>query len=92
MHKCLNFRVMAPEMLLGATNYTNTIDIWAAGVIMANIYLRKPLFHGTTDIDYLLRICSILGTPDKVNTNIFVVEEAYRYNLYAFSSFKLANT
>ena len=53
----------APEVLLRSTNYNSPIDMWAAGVIMAEMYLIRPLFPGTSETDEIFKICSVLGTP-----------------------------
>eukprot|EP00126_Sphaerothecum_destruens_P008006 Sdes_comp20054_c0_seq1m12925 len=57
----------APEILLRATNYNSPIDLWATGTIMAELYNLKPLFPGTSEVDEIYRICSVLGTPTKVS-------------------------
>ncbi|CAG0880451.1 unnamed protein product [Cyprideis torosa] len=54
----------APEVLLRSENYNSPIDIWALGCIQAELYTFRPLFPGTSEIDQLFKICSILGTPD----------------------------
>ena len=53
----------APEQLLRANNYTYKIDIFSMGCIMAELFLMGPLFSGTSEIDQLTKICSLLGTP-----------------------------
>lgn len=53
----------APELVLRSKFYNSPVDIWAAGVIMAEMYLQKPLFPGNTETDQLFKICLILGTP-----------------------------
>ncbi|EQC36303.1 CMGC/RCK/MAK protein kinase [Saprolegnia diclina VS20] len=55
----------SPELLLRASTYNSPIDLWACGCIMAELYLGKPLFAGSTEADQMCRICSILGTPTK---------------------------
>lgn len=55
----------APEVLLRSTNYSSPMDIWAIGCIMAELYTLRPLFPGSSEIDEIFKICSILGTPDK---------------------------
>ncbi|KAK3879244.1 hypothetical protein Pcinc_016174, partial [Petrolisthes cinctipes] len=55
----------APEVLLRATTYSSPIDIWAVGAIMAEIYTFRPLFPGSSEIDQIFKICSVIGTPDK---------------------------
>ncbi|XP_005187346.2 serine/threonine-protein kinase dyf-5 isoform X1 [Musca domestica] len=55
----------APEVLLHSTNYGSSIDMWAMGCIMAELYTFRPLFPGSSEVDQLYKICSVLGTPDK---------------------------
>jgi serine/threonine protein kinase len=57
-----------PEILLRSTNYNAPIDIWAIGCIAAECYTLRPLFPGSSEIDQLFKICSVLGTPSKVTT------------------------
>lgn len=53
----------APEVLLRAPNYNSPVDMWAVGTIMAELYMRRPLFPGTSEPDQMFKICSVLGTP-----------------------------
>ncbi|KAF5225684.1 protein kinase [Trypanosoma cruzi] len=53
----------APEIILRSTHYNSPIDIWACGVIFAELYLNRPLFPGSSDSDQLFKICSIMGSP-----------------------------
>ncbi|XP_065084257.1 probable serine/threonine-protein kinase DDB_G0268078 [Ochlerotatus camptorhynchus] len=55
----------APEVLLHSTRYGSAIDLWAVGCIMAELYTFRPLFPGSSEVDQLFKICSVLGTPDK---------------------------
>lgn len=41
----------APEILLRSTNYNSPVDIFALGCIMVELYLMKPLFNGSSEID-----------------------------------------
>lgn len=41
----------APEILLRSTNYNSPVDIFALGCIMAELYLMKPLFNGSSEVD-----------------------------------------
>lgn len=56
----------APEVLLHSTRYSSAIDLWAVGCIAAELYTFRPLFPGSSEVDQLFKICSILGTPEKV--------------------------
>eukprot|EP00760_Papus_ankaliazontas_P028038 PhM_4_TR3497/c0_g1_i1/m.60907/K08829/MAK; male germ cell-associated kinase len=53
----------APELLLRSTTYNSPVDLWAVGVLMAELYTLRPLFPGTSESDELFKICSVLGTP-----------------------------
>jgi protein kinase len=53
----------APEVLLRSVKYNSPIDLWAVGVIMAELYMLRPLFPGSSEPDQLHKICSVLGTP-----------------------------
>ncbi|KAJ2886868.1 negative regulator of the PHO system [Coemansia asiatica] len=55
----------APDVLLGSRNYSNTIDIWSAGCIMAEMFTGRPLFAGSSNDDQLIKIFRILGTPSE---------------------------
>lgn len=55
----------APELLLGSTHYTHSIDIWATGCIFAELMLRKPYLPGDSDLEQLRLICKALGTPSR---------------------------
>ncbi|XP_053566355.1 serine/threonine-protein kinase ICK [Bombina bombina] len=57
----------APEVLLRSTNYNSPIDLWAIGCIMAEVYMLRPLFPGSSEIDTMFKICQILGTPKKTD-------------------------
>ncbi|XP_028815143.1 mitogen-activated protein kinase 12 [Denticeps clupeoides] len=53
----------APEIILSWMHYTQTVDIWSVGCIMAEMLLGKPLFKGNDHLDQLTEIMKITGTP-----------------------------
>lgn len=53
----------APEIILKSTNYNSPVDIFAVGCIMAELYTLSPLFKGNSEMDQLVKIMSVLGTP-----------------------------
>ncbi|MED6177035.1 Cyclin-dependent kinase F-1 [Stylosanthes scabra] len=66
---CLTSRVgtrwyKAPELLCGSTDYGLGVDLWSLGCIFAELLTLKPLFPGTSDVDQLSRIISVLGNID----------------------------
>jgi cyclin-dependent kinase len=55
----------APEVLLGAAHYNLGVDIWSVGCIFAELINNSPLFPGDSEIQQLLFIFMLLGTPRK---------------------------
>uniref|UniRef100_A0A914C6R6 Glycogen synthase kinase-3 n=1 Tax=Acrobeloides nanus TaxID=290746 RepID=A0A914C6R6_9BILA len=55
----------APELIFGATNYTNSIDVWSGGTVMAELLLGHPIFPGDSGVDQLVEIIKLLGTPTR---------------------------
>ncbi|XP_067128508.1 cyclin-dependent kinase 11B-like isoform X1 [Centruroides vittatus] len=55
----------APELLLGAKEYSTPIDMWSVGCIFGELLSMKPLFPGKSEIDQLNRIFKDLGTPSE---------------------------
>uniref|UniRef100_A0A8C9TD47 mitogen-activated protein kinase n=1 Tax=Scleropages formosus TaxID=113540 RepID=A0A8C9TD47_SCLFO len=53
----------APEVILNWMHYTQAVDIWSVGCIMAEMLLGKPLFKGNDHLDQLTEIMKITGTP-----------------------------
>lgn len=53
----------APEVVLLASQYTKSIDIWAAGCILCELITRQPLFAGKDYKDQIRKILAVLGTP-----------------------------
>ncbi|KAE8730143.1 Cyclin-dependent kinase G-2 [Hibiscus syriacus] len=67
--KCLMLQLLegvkAPELLLGARQYSTAIDMWSLGCIMAELLSKEPLFNGKTEFDQLDKIFRTLGTPNE---------------------------
>lgn len=55
----------APELMLGATEYTTAIDIWSIGCVLGELLIGKPLFPGDSSVDQLVKIIQVLGTPTR---------------------------
>ena len=50
----------APELILCLTNYTTAIDIWAAGCILAELFLLTTLFDGKNEGEQLFKIFQLV--------------------------------
>lgn len=56
----------SPELLLGETQYTASVDVWSAACVMVEIFNRSAIFPGDgTELSQLDKIYSILGTPSR---------------------------
>lgn len=52
-----------PELLYGAEIYTQDVDLWSAGCIIAEVFMKKPLFCSDSDIGQLFCVITSLGSP-----------------------------
>ncbi|KAH9300690.1 hypothetical protein KI387_012273, partial [Taxus chinensis] len=64
-HMVVTLWYRAPELLLGAKQYSTAIDMWSLGCIMAEFLAKEPLFNGKSEIDQLDKIFRTLGTPNE---------------------------
>lgn len=51
------------EILLGATRYGYSVDMWSAGCILGELVLGKTLMAGKLELEQLNLIFDLLGTP-----------------------------
>lgn len=70
----------APELIVGCSLYTTKIDIWGLGCVIAEMFLGKPIFQGTSPETQLKEIAKLLGPPP--NTFFFKSNPQYRGNMY----------
>ena len=52
----------SPEVLMGLS-YATPVDVWSCGCIFAELFLRKALFNGLYEMDQLIKIFDVIGTP-----------------------------
>uniref|UniRef100_A0A8C9TPA1 cyclin-dependent kinase n=1 Tax=Scleropages formosus TaxID=113540 RepID=A0A8C9TPA1_SCLFO len=55
----------APELLLGAKEYSTAVDMWSVGCIFGELLTQKPLFPGKSEIDQINKIFKDLGSPSE---------------------------
>ncbi|KAM3863946.1 cyclin-dependent kinase 4 [Diretmus argenteus] len=60
----------APEVLLNSAEledmlHMSSVDMWSAGCIFAELFLLKPLFHGSTEAQQLQNIFEAIGLPSQ---------------------------
>ncbi|KAH9932200.1 kinase-like domain-containing protein [Fomitopsis serialis] len=54
-----------PELLLGARQYGGEVDMWGIGCVLAEMFWRRPILPGGSDIDQLEKIWQLCGTPNE---------------------------
>uniref|UniRef100_A0A915K2E7 Protein kinase domain-containing protein n=1 Tax=Romanomermis culicivorax TaxID=13658 RepID=A0A915K2E7_ROMCU len=55
----------APEILLAAKRYTMGVDMWSVGTVLAEMLLEKALFPGTSTLNQIELIASLLPPPSQ---------------------------
>merc|ERR1712190_631756 len=60
---CTTLWYRAPELLYGAKFYGQSVDIWSAGCVVAEMFLRQPIFQGRGEFDMLAKVFEKRGTP-----------------------------
>ena len=61
----------APELLLGTKYYTPSVDLWSAGLVLAELLLSSPCLTGDTPIEQLSLIVKLLGSPTSGDLSAF---------------------
>lgn len=54
----------APEVIFNWMHYSQTVDVWSAACILAEMITGQVLFPGHDSIDQLQKILRLTGTPD----------------------------
>lgn len=67
----------APELLLGDTKYSKSVDIWAIGCIMGELIDGQPVFPGESEIDQLYLIQKVLGSLPKRHMELFATNPRF---------------
>ncbi|PWY99180.1 Pkinase-domain-containing protein [Testicularia cyperi] len=50
-----------PELLFGETQYGPEVDMWGAGCIFLELFVKKPVFQGEAEIQQLQVIADVMG-------------------------------
>ncbi|GFP87452.1 probable serine/threonine-protein kinase at1g54610 [Phtheirospermum japonicum] len=52
-----------PELLLGSTDYGESVDLWSVGCLFAELLIGKPILQGRTEVEQLHKIFKLCGSP-----------------------------
>uniref|UniRef100_A0A8C7DCI8 mitogen-activated protein kinase n=1 Tax=Oncorhynchus kisutch TaxID=8019 RepID=A0A8C7DCI8_ONCKI len=53
----------SPEVIFNWMHYSQSVDLWSAGCILAEMITGQVLFPGSDSIDQLKKILNVTGTP-----------------------------
>ncbi|RMZ83622.1 hypothetical protein DV738_g929, partial [Chaetothyriales sp. CBS 135597] len=56
-----------PELLLQLRKYTTAIDMWGVGCVFGEMFTRKPILAGTSDLHQAQVIFDLVGSPTDEN-------------------------
>ncbi|CAH1421894.1 unnamed protein product [Lactuca virosa] len=63
LHRDIKGSNLAPELLLGTTDYGVGIDLWSTGCLLAEMFVGRPIMPGRTEVEQLHRIFKLCGSP-----------------------------
>ncbi|KAJ7877701.1 kinase-like domain-containing protein [Mycena olivaceomarginata] len=69
----------APEIMLSFRSYTTQIDMWSVGCILAELFLKRPLFPGKNYLQQLHMILAVLGTPAEEEISSITSEASRKF-------------
>ncbi|XP_051948033.1 STKc_p38 domain-containing protein [Xyrauchen texanus] len=69
----------SPEVIFNWMHYTQTVDIWSAGCILAEMITGEVLFPGNDSIDQLKKILNLTGTPKSTLVQKMQSKDAQSY-------------
>ncbi|KAF2669026.1 Pkinase-domain-containing protein [Microthyrium microscopicum] len=56
-----------PELLLQLRRYTTAIDMWGAGCVFGEMFKRKPILQGQSDLHQAQIVFELVGSPNEQN-------------------------
>ena len=62
---CVTTWYRCPEIMLGDPRYGAPADMWSVGCIFAEMINLRPLFECSTEVECLIAMFRVLGTPDE---------------------------
>ncbi|CAD5232243.1 unnamed protein product [Bursaphelenchus xylophilus] len=81
-----------PELLLGAESYGPSIDIWSAGCILGELFVKKPIFQGQSEPAQLEAIVQICGSPTaQVWPDVIHLKHYHAFKAKTYSNRTLKN-
>ncbi|PAV61139.1 hypothetical protein WR25_13338 [Diploscapter pachys] len=85
-HEVVTLWYRPPDVLMGSTNYSTSLDMWGVGCIFAEICIGSAIFPGSKEVsDQLDKIFRIRGIPNEQKWS--EVRELPNYNPNAYPAY-----
>lgn len=68
----------APELLVGDTQYSTPVDVWAIGCVFCELYSGQPLLPGNSDLDQIYLIKKTFGSLIDHHIKVLMSNSYYR--------------
>jgi serine/threonine protein kinase len=65
----------APELIFCFSRYGTSVDVWAAGCLILELYMGFPVFRGNSDGDQFIQIARVLGPPTKDDIKVLATNK-----------------
>mmetsp|Transcript_93389 Transcript_93389/g.290678 ORF Transcript_93389/g.290678 Transcript_93389/m.290678 type:complete len:280 (+) Transcript_93389:1285-2124(+) len=62
-HNVITMWYRAPELIMGQRRYTTSADVWSVGCVFGELFLRRPLFEGKSELHQLTLVYELTGVP-----------------------------
>lgn len=67
----------APELLLGAVIYSDAVDLWSLGCILAEMMAGKPILRGRSTVEQLEKVLEVTGSPSEPDLRPILASSPY---------------
>ena len=57
--------------MLDNLEYSFSVDMWSMGVMIFKMLTGKEMFNAASEIEYLIEVMKMKGTPNAVDTNFY---------------------
>lgn len=74
-----------PELILGNPKYTTAIDMWGIGCVFGEMFRKRPILQGNSDLDQGCKIFELLGSPNEENMPGY--QELIKQKNFTFGSY-----
>lgn len=66
----------APELIVGSSTYSTSVDWWSCGCVLAEMMLGRPLFAGSSSWGQMEDIVAAIGAPSREDWQALAPDDA----------------